>query len=464
MSSRTRAVVAVRVFAAFFFVAGGAALVVGFHDVTVAHSNLSVVLASVVLILSGALFVAAAVTLLSIGRRAAWADEATRPPSKDPVPIAFLVAFLVGCYVFFTGIGATGVQRSIVLGFSVLLMVAGIAGAWFFWRDVHFSLVRVGASIALTVVGIAVGVSEFWYQNQYAPSHLGRAVSLQADMKVVGHQRDYDVLSVTLNYQALGGTKVTVVGSTYTLTGSRVVRCERTATSSRVGDVLGGSKKNEKKPSFLVDPQTSRFTAGTLEERPATVLAAGKFVGDEKRLDPDVPQSRQMIFYVPRGQYQLLRFRAQLFSLPASVALSQTTPPTPRRLKGNNNLYLLWPVGDDSWLHDLLTGRQRWLVALYTIVDEPGNKAASPVMRVTARFLPPTWNESTPGDPVIRQLFATPQVSEASEPFADAELSVEPVTEPTTADRVPPACASASAKRSPPETANSVKVKRTRRP
>jgi len=66
------------------------------------------------------------------------------------------------------------------------------------------------------------------------------------------------------------------------------------------------------------------------EERPATVLAAGKFLGDGKRLDPNVPSSREFAFFVPGHRYQLLRLRAQLFAIPPRSAFHSARCPNTR--------------------------------------------------------------------------------------------------------------------------------------
>ena len=191
---------------------------------------------------------------------------------------------------------------------------------------------------------------------------------------------------------------------------------------------------------FLPDPQRTRFMADVWEERPATVLVAGKFVGDGKRLDADVSSRRQLVFHVRRGRYQLLRFRAQLFAIPASVQLSQRTLPEYTTFRGDNDLYGFWHVDDDSWLHDLVYGRDRWVVMRYELVSRPDAPVTSPDLRVTARFPDPTWSEGKPSAASVQKLFAKPQPSDASEPFADTELALEEVAEPGPTDHLPRTC------------------------
>ena len=177
--------------------------------------------------------------------------------------------------------------------------------------------------------------------------------------------------------------------------------------------------------------------ADVFEEQPPAVLAAGKFVGDGKRLDATLSASRDLVFFVPRHRYQLLRLRAQLFAIPASVPLSQRTLPTYRYdLPRDHEVYGFWHVDDDSWVHDLVYGRERWVVLRYELVD-PEHKLAtqtSPDLRVTARFPAPSWTKRPPSDTRVERLFDHPEASDASEPFADAELPLEQVGEPTAAD------------------------------
>ena len=161
-------------------------------------------------------------------------------------------------------------------------------------------------------------------------------------------------MRATIRVEAVSGASLSVVGSAYTLTGARVVGCDRRGR-------VGVSEVAEVFKGFLIDPQRSRFAADVREQQPSTVLAAGKFVGDGRRLEPGVPYFRDIVFHVGRDRFQLLRFRAELFAISGGVNLSQSTLPT-YELGRDNFLYGFWPVDDDSWLRDLIYGRERWLV------------------------------------------------------------------------------------------------------
>lgn len=413
-------VMAVRGFAIFFFVIGVTAIVVGVHDSSIARAALLVLLGNIGLVLAGILVLVAAYQLFRLSMRSSWKDG-ERPASPALVPVAFLLVIILGAYVFSAAIATEASQRPIVVGVASALIVVALGGLRFFWREVELTRVHVGATVALGLLGISIGAWEFWYQNQYVPSHLGRAVSLKVDLKLAGVQKGYDVIDVTLNYEDIGGRSVKVIGSTYTLTGARVIRCHRVATPEKVQKVLGG---------YIPDPQRSRWMTDVWEEQPASLLAAGKFVGDGKRLDANVPAAREFVFFVPRHQYQLLRFRAQLFAVAASVPLSRRVVPEYANFPGDHDLYGFWHIDDDSWFHDLIYGRASWVVTRYEIVYEPQRPRVFPDFRVTARFPVPTWTEARPGAALIERLFLKPQPDDTSEPFADAELALEPIAEP----------------------------------
>jgi hypothetical protein len=222
-------------------------------------------------------------------------------PVCHPMLVAALViTILLGLYLLFSGLGtATGTQRAVVVSHASVIVVVAVLGLLTFWRDVELTAPKVGA-VALALIGTTLGAREFWYQNQYVPSRAGGTVQLKAQLQRIDQRGPFDVIQATLDYEAIGGKSVSVVGSAYTLTGSRVVACSRDATVARVGDYFSG---------FLLDPQKIRFMSDVVEQAPA-VLAAGKFVADGKRLDPNVPANREFVFFVPHWRYQLLRFRA----------------------------------------------------------------------------------------------------------------------------------------------------------
>jgi hypothetical protein len=418
--------------ALFFLVFAWAAIVIGLHDVALPDADLRVTATSVVLLAFAAVWLVAARRLLGLSRRASW-DSGIRPAGKPPVLIGLLLVLLTGLYAFLSGIRAVGDQRIFVASVGLIFIGIAVAGLVEFGSEARVTVPRVGA-IALALAGATVSASQFWYQNEYAPSQAGRAVSLKAGLVHEARQRNDDVVRATVSYEAVSGKSLTVVGSAYTLTGSRIVRCDRRGRvdASEVADVFNG---------FLIDPQTARFTADVRERQPSTVLAAGKFVGEGRRLEPKVPYVRQIVFHVPRGKYQLLRYRAQLFAISGAVKLSQRKPPD-YELGPEGYLYGFWHVDDESWLRDLIYGRERWLVSRYELVREPGDTKAGSVMRVTARLTDATWRHGRPSLEEAAALFTTLRLTDPAEPFATTELPLEEVVAPTADDRprLPRAC------------------------
>lgn len=420
-------------FAAFLLVVALAAAVAGVHDASLRGAGLGVTAVGAILAAVGVFLLIDAALLFQLGWRSSWPGGARlRPPCKSAVLVGFMLVILLGIAAFLAGIRAPGPQRPLALVLATMVIGASAAGLRFFRREAMGTVLRVGTA-ALGLVGVLIGVGQFWYQNQYAPTRAGRAVALKVSLERVARQKGYDVVRANLDYENIAGRSVWVIGSAYTLTGSRLVPCLRPPIAARVKHVFD---------HMLIDPQRS-FMTNVREERPGAVLAAGKFVADGKRLDPSVPSRRSYVLFVPRGRYQLLRLRAELFAISSSVQLSQRRDPTFTTFPGDNELYGLWHVDDDSWLHDLISGRERWVVLRYELVDLNRKESAtrvSPDLRVTARFPDPTWSAGMPGKALVERLFTTPKPSDSSEPFADSELALEPVAKASAHERKALAC------------------------
>lgn len=410
-------------FAAYLAVAGLAAVVIGVHDAALAGAPLGVTAGAVVLIAGGAFDVAASWALVRLGD--------ARCPRR--VFVAFLLTTLIGGYAFVSAIRTAGNQRPLAALVAGLLTAAGLAGGRIAWRDGATDGIHIAAAVALGLLGTLIGIGEFWYQNQYVPSALESAVSLHVQLKLEAVQKNFDVIRATIDSEDIGGKNVRAIGSTYTLTGSRVIRCERKATPEAVQGVLGGP---------LADPQRSRFMANAWEEQPASVLASGRFAGDGLRLDANVPASRDLLFFVPRGRYQLLRFRAQLFAVSASIPLVERPVDKRHKLIFGNNVFNIWTVADSSWFHDLVNGRERVVITRYMIVSRPTATSASPDIVVNARFPNPSWSSGVPSEAALESMFApSNQAAAPTQPFADTELALEPIAAPGPGDYVPRSCA-----------------------
>ncbi len=406
-------------FAVFLAVVGLAAFVVGVHDAALGSAQLGVTAGAAILIVTGVIDLVAASTLARLGNA----------QSPQRVFVAFLLTTLIGGYAFLAAIKTAGDQRPFATLVAGVVTVVALVGARLAWRT--GASIDIAAAVALGLLGTLIGVAQFWYQNQYVPSHLESAVSLHAQLKLEGVQNNFNVIRATIDSEDIGGRNVKVIGSTYTLTGSRVIRCEREATPKAAQSIFTG---------ILPDPQRSRFMANAWEEQPARILAAGRFVGDGTRLDANVPASRDLIFFVPRGRYQLLRFRAQLFAVSASLPLAERPTDKAHPLVYDNDAYAVWTVADSSWFHDLVYGRVRQVITRYELVTSPKAVLASPDIIVAARFPSPSWSADVPSKTTLENLFATIPSTAPTQPFADTELALSPVAAATASDYVPPTC------------------------
>jgi hypothetical protein len=130
---------------------------------------------------------------------------------------------------------------------------------------------------------------------------------------------------------------------------------------------------------------------------------------------------------------------AELFAISGAVNLSQRTPPE-YEFGRDGFVYGFWRVDDDSWLRDLIYGRERWLVIRYELVRVPGNIKAAPDVRVTARLTDPTWRHGSPSNEEASVLFTRVRLTDPAEPFAGTELALGDLTAPTAQDELPRAC------------------------
>lgn len=222
---------AVYAFAVFFAILGGAALVVGAHDVAITSGTVGLTALSVLLIGVGIVLIVAAYELVKLKRRSDLI-EGERPRSRAIVLAALLSTIFVGIYMFFAAIRTSGTQHLVVIVTALVVVVIAALGLRYFGRGSRMTTRRVEGAIAVGVLGIVLGVSQFWFQNQYGPAHAGRAVVLKTYLTRTGEQSGYDVIRARIDYEAVGGRSVSAIGSTYTLAASNVVRCHRTATAS----------------------------------------------------------------------------------------------------------------------------------------------------------------------------------------------------------------------------------------
>jgi hypothetical protein len=178
-------------FGVFLAAFGLAAVVIGFHDAALAGAPLGVTAGAVVLIGGGAIDLVAAWALVRLG--------GGRWPQR--VFVAFLLTSLIGAYSFLGAIKTGGDQRPIVAVVTGLLTVVAVLGARIAWREGAGGRIHVAEAVGIALVGGLIGVTEFWYQNQYVPSHVESAVSLHVALKLEAVQKKFDVIRATIAFE-----------------------------------------------------------------------------------------------------------------------------------------------------------------------------------------------------------------------------------------------------------------------
>ena len=124
---------AVYAFVVFFAILGGAALVVGAHDVAIGSGTVGLTVLSVLFLGVGILLVVAAYELAKAKRRSDLiAGE--RPRSRAIVLAALLSTIFVGVYLFFAAIRTSGTQHLVVVVTALVVVVIAALGLRYFGR------------------------------------------------------------------------------------------------------------------------------------------------------------------------------------------------------------------------------------------------------------------------------------------------------------------------------------------
>lgn len=414
----------VGIYAAFLGVYGTAQVVLGGHDIAFAPGGLDVAAFGLIAFVAGLAQVAAAICLVRALQRP-W-PTGRRPSASPIVPLAFAGGAIIAVYVVVTALRTADHNQPVVL-VGLVLLVVSLSGLTAFARDVRTVGIRIGG-IALGLLGTVAGIGQFWYANDYTPSHVGRGIVLTTHIARVSKDKGLVAVRASIEAENVGNSSVLVLGSAYSFTGQQLVRCFRSSTVKRVAGVFSGQ---------LADPQAVRFTRYVRNDQPR-LIAAGKFLGDGLRLDPGQTLSKDFIFYVPAEAFQLLAMRAQVFVIRSDIRLGIATDDFRKPVldPDDGNSYEFWRVDDRSWLHALISGPNRWIAVRYEFGNPDHPQRLNPTLRANVRFPAPTWGDSPPSVAATAALFASRplgQTADASEPFSDAEMPLAEVPEATPA-------------------------------
>ncbi len=416
---------AVAGYAAFLAVYGAAQVVIGGHDIAFAPGALDVLAFGLISFAAGVAQLVAAACLVRVLRQP-W-PSGTRPGCSPVVPLAFAAGAIIAGYVALTAFRTANHNDTVVV-VTLVLVAVSLSGLAVFARDVRSVGIKIGA-IALGLLGTVASIGQFWYANDYTPSHVGRGIVLTTHLGRVSQNKGIVAVRASIDAENVGNSSVLVLGSAYSFTGEQLFRCFRQSTVKRVAGVFSGQ---------IPDPQAARFTRYVRNQQPRLVTA-GKFLGDGLRLDPGQQISKDFIFYVPAGSFQLLALRAQVFVIRSDIRLGIAADDfrAPVLNPDDGDSYEFWRVDDRSWLHALITGPNRWIAVRYEFGVYKHPQRLIPTLRANVRFPAPSWSASPPSVAATAALFAASplgQTADASEPFSDSEMPFSPVPDPTAAD------------------------------
>jgi hypothetical protein len=327
------------------------ALVVGMHDVILRDEPLRVTTTGAVITVAGPLVLFAGVLLLifvlNVSTIEVWSGR---------------VILAACCHV---AIGAAYLIIDEALSLSVdwrIVTVAGVVGAlavaaFFFLEKITLvTLGKVGVFL-LGLVGTAFGVFQFWYQQEYLPTHKPPALSLTAQVEPAGERAGAgrELYKATITTKNTGTVKVIAFTGTYVLNGMTYGAVKKKPTEARIMAPLQAD---------LADPYYSRFLRHYVPNS-FTPIAAGRLFAENRYFEPNDELSREYVVASPLCRYELLTLRANIVVARGELLRLEDKPVVPRTYfqssKSEVGVFSVWHVKDDSWIHDLVDGKERWI-------------------------------------------------------------------------------------------------------
>jgi hypothetical protein len=187
--------------------------------------------------------------------------------------------------------------------------------------------------------------------------------------------------SVSITLKNTGSTKVIVLGSTYAVT-----QMER---------VAGDEKPDLFAPyrSLAANPQVARLSAAVPQGTGEVVLQAGKVLPEFQVIEAGQEIQQRFIARVPATANRTLRLGVIMFT-----ARGVRLRVGPKRLLKTDtpdvDVYVTAGLRDDSWLRDLIDGKERVVVVSYHPTDK------WPVA-IKARIIPASDAYHYPSDEVV---------------------------------------------------------------
>jgi hypothetical protein len=327
-----------KVAVAFFVVVGGAAFVVGGHDIFLATQLTTRLLAAVVLLIALGLLVA------SIGflRRRQWAYT---------LGVVSSVAGAVASTLFFVAQWVNRVhdeRLGVWVGLSIFFVLTSLGLAK--QGRVHVGTLakrRVQVVSSVLSIGALVSVAQFWNAAVRVPPTAAPSLTISTDVTEVGQRDGMRRFAGTIKVTNTATTKVWILSSLYNVLGGRA-------------DV-----KHKNSAGFAAELEShiseERFTYGLARHTTKhyeQVLETGQLLGHLTYLVPDEEYTFHLAFYAPVERYDLLRLETVVAVAKDTLVLDETRQPAPEIVSedGTRRVVAARPVRDTSWFGRIFRG------------------------------------------------------------------------------------------------------------
>jgi hypothetical protein len=331
--------------AIFMMAVGCSGSIVGFHDATLRDESGSVNAAGAVILLVGLLLIAAGVMLLlfalNIWQIQLWSGRL--------VLAACLVA-AISAAAFVIAESRSLEKDNWVTGIATAIFGLAIASFIFLQSRTRATLGKVGVFL-VGLLATAFGVFQFWYAQQYVPTHKPPALSLSAVLEPAGERGSRALYKATITVKNTGSVKVIAFTGTFFVSGVNY--------KPPAGHALRKILNPLIKPPGA-DPYLLRFSRDYVETK-FTPVEAGKLFPDNRYFEPGDELTREYVVAVPKGKYDLLSLRTNavvakgVLRLGPSPISSGLAPP--KRIA----VFVDYRIIDDSWIHDIVSGREHFI-------------------------------------------------------------------------------------------------------
>jgi hypothetical protein len=250
---------------------------------------------------------------------------------------------------------------------AALVGVLAVAAFFFLEKITLVTLGKVGIFL-LGLVGTAFGVFQFWYQQEYLPTHKPPALTLTAQLESVGERAGRELYKATIATKNTGTVKVIAFTGTYVVSGMNYRAVKKQPTEAQIMKPLLSDAPDPYYARFLRHYKTNSFSP----------LAAGKLFAENRYFEPGDELSREYVLAAPRCAYGLLSLRANIVVARGELLQLEDKPPAVPRTYFTASPDVVgdfadWHLKDDSWIHDLVDGKERWIqiVQLHSAYGSP---------------------------------------------------------------------------------------------